>query len=179
MPAAWTGMGREDRLHQLIDLIYEAAIEPAVWNEVVAAMSELYDGAAVLIGIGLPSDGRIDRHYSCGIVPEYRAGYTEHLVKEYELFRTFTDGSLAVYTGHLYVTTEPPPGEDVLDDTGYLRRVESFGLLSGCMREPTFADIDHVREVCVLPVFIARRRESALEELLHCQLPRLGGTVAA
>lgn len=74
-------MKREDQLHQLIDLIYEAAIEPAVWREVVEAMSHLYDGAAVLLGIGLSQDGRIDRHYSSGIVPEFRAKYTEHLVK--------------------------------------------------------------------------------------------------
>jgi DNA-binding CsgD family transcriptional regulator len=85
-------MGREDRLHQLIDLIYEAAIEPAVWKEVVAAMSELYEGAAVLLGIGLPSDGRIDRHYSCGIVPEYRAGYTEHLVNGLPWKAAYTHG---------------------------------------------------------------------------------------
>ncbi len=50
--------------------------------------------------------------------------YTEHLPKEYEFFRTFTDGSLTIYTGHLYVTTDPPPPKDTEDDAEYLVRVE-------------------------------------------------------
>lgn len=32
--------------------------------------------------------------------------FTEHLPKEYELFREFTDGSVALYTGHLYVAPD-------------------------------------------------------------------------
>ncbi len=41
--------------------------------------------------------------------------HTDHLVKEYEFFQKFTDGSLAVYTGHLYVTP---------DEADRLQRVE-------------------------------------------------------
>jgi len=43
--------------------------------------------------------------------------HTEQLDKAYELFGKFTDGSVAIYTGHLYVTAEE-------DATDTLRRIE-------------------------------------------------------
>lgn len=48
--------------------------------------------------------------------------HTENLPKEYELFQTFTDGSLALYTGHLYVTRSAPEVED--EKAKFLRRIE-------------------------------------------------------
>jgi DNA-binding CsgD family transcriptional regulator len=73
-------MRYNERLQIVIDLIYEAAIQPAAWTEVAEAMSELFDGSAVMIGIGLPADGRIEPHYSSGMLPEFTSGYTEHLL---------------------------------------------------------------------------------------------------
>jgi len=61
--------------------------------------------------------------YADRVVVEFPV-YTDHLVKEYEFFRKFTDGSLAVYTGHLYVTTEPPAEDGAEDEADYLVRVE-------------------------------------------------------
>ncbi|MDX1388306.1 MAG: hypothetical protein R3344_03905 [Acidobacteriota bacterium] len=49
--------------------------------------------------------------------------YTENLPKEYELFAEFTDGSVAIYTGHLYVTTADAPA-DGADDAVFLQRLE-------------------------------------------------------
>jgi len=73
-------MGYNERLQIVIDLIYEAAIKPSGWTDVADAMGCLFDGSAVLIGIGLPYDGRIEPHYSSGISPEFASGYPEHLV---------------------------------------------------------------------------------------------------
>ena len=40
----------KERLDHLIDLIYEAAIEPDAWNDVLKEMSRVFDGAAVMLG---------------------------------------------------------------------------------------------------------------------------------
>jgi hypothetical protein len=48
--------------------------------------------------------------------------YTQNIPKEYELFAEFTDGSVALYTGHLYVTTEV--SEVAEEEAKFLRRVE-------------------------------------------------------
>lgn len=72
--------GYNERLQVVIDLIYEAAINPPSWSDVADAMSELFDGSAVLIGIGLPDDGRIEQNYSSGLLAEFADGYTEHLI---------------------------------------------------------------------------------------------------
>ena len=88
-------MGYNERLQIVIDLIYEAAIKPASWSDVADAMSDLFEGSAVLIGSALPVDGRIEPVYSCGMLPELAGAYTEHLVNglpwknSYTL--TFTD----------------------------------------------------------------------------------------
>ncbi len=88
-------MGYNERLQIVIDLIYEAAIKPATWSDVADAMAELFNGSAVMIGIGLPDDGRIEPHYSSGMLAEFASGYTEHLVNglpwKNTYARTFTD----------------------------------------------------------------------------------------
>ena len=63
-------MRYNERLQIVIDLIYEAAIQPSAWTDVCEAMSELFDGSAVLIGTVLPPDGRIDANYCSGMLPE-------------------------------------------------------------------------------------------------------------
>ncbi|HXV76798.1 MAG TPA: hypothetical protein VD788_10810 [Candidatus Polarisedimenticolaceae bacterium] len=50
--------------------------------------------------------------------------HTDELAKEYEFFAEFSDGSVAVYTGHLYLTDEPPPRPGAEDDADFLVRVE-------------------------------------------------------
>jgi hypothetical protein len=50
--------------------------------------------------------------------------YPGQLDKEYEAFVAFTDGSLALFTGHLYVTTEPPGVDGSMAEGSWLRRVE-------------------------------------------------------
>jgi hypothetical protein len=48
--------------------------------------------------------------------------YTDNIQKEYELFAEFTDWSVALYTGHFYVTTN---GVEVPEEeAAFLRRVE-------------------------------------------------------
>jgi len=88
-------MGYNERLQVVIDLIYEAAIKPPAWSDVAEAMSELFDGSAVMIGFGLPDDGRIESIYSSGMLAELAGGYTEHLINglpwKNSYNRTFTD----------------------------------------------------------------------------------------
>jgi DNA-binding CsgD family transcriptional regulator len=88
-------MEREERLHKLIDLIYEAATEPSGWAEVANATSQLFDGAAVLIGTSLPADGRLDLNYTVGLLPEFEISYSQHLIEglpwRAEYTRGFTD----------------------------------------------------------------------------------------
>jgi len=48
--------------------------------------------------------------------------HTDNLQKEYEFFQSFTDGSVAIYTGHLFVA--PAGGEAPEEELDYLRRLE-------------------------------------------------------
>jgi hypothetical protein len=50
--------------------------------------------------------------------------YTDHIPKAAELFREFTDGSVAIFTGHLYVATGLPPQEGTEATTTFVRCVE-------------------------------------------------------
>jgi DNA-binding CsgD family transcriptional regulator len=73
-------MELEQRAIQLIERIYDAAVEPDRWQDFVEALSESLDGAWIAFGLWAPDDPLAGTAYLVGITPEYRRSYTEQLV---------------------------------------------------------------------------------------------------
>ena len=70
-------MPKLQRLPELIEAIYDAALEPALWNDVVVGINDFVEGQAC----GLFSKDQISKfgvtHYYCGADPHYIQTYSE------------------------------------------------------------------------------------------------------
>jgi DNA-binding CsgD family transcriptional regulator len=73
-------MELEQRAIQLIERIYDAAIEPDRWQDFAEALSETLDGAWLAFGLWASDDPLAGTAYLVGITPEYRRSFTEQLV---------------------------------------------------------------------------------------------------
>lgn len=72
----------DDRAHALVDRIYAAALDPQLWNDVVAGVSEIFGGSPVNLGFLIPGDLSAGAQYSVGLRPEFLDRYLEHLLKD-------------------------------------------------------------------------------------------------
>ena len=63
----------------LIDLIYQAAVDPALWKHFVRALSESCGGAATAISLRIPSAGMPIHSARVGLLDEYAPVFTKHL----------------------------------------------------------------------------------------------------
>src|SRR3990172_6779586 len=70
----------DDRDHQLIEQIYDAALRPEAWQGVVLRVSELFGGSAVLLGFFQPEKRSFGARFSVGLRPEYLDAYLEQLL---------------------------------------------------------------------------------------------------
>ena len=57
-------MNREQHSLRLIDIIYEAAVEPPSWKRFVEEMSQTFDGSAVALYLQLPGVPLSRRFYA-------------------------------------------------------------------------------------------------------------------
>ena len=73
-------MELEQRAIQLIERIYDAAVDPDRWQDFVEDLSESLDGAYVAFGLWAADDPLVGKAYLVGITPEYRRTFTEQLV---------------------------------------------------------------------------------------------------
>jgi DNA-binding CsgD family transcriptional regulator len=71
----------EARSRQLIDLIYEAALDRGRWADVVRELSAAFDDAATGIGITLPGDPSGGITELLGVDPEYSRNFVKHFVE--------------------------------------------------------------------------------------------------
>jgi len=71
----------DERAHRLIDRIYAAALDPNVWQEVAAGVSELFGGSSLMLSFVLPGD-TAGAQYVVDVEEPYRSSYTEHLFKD-------------------------------------------------------------------------------------------------
>lgn len=69
----------DDRDHQLIERIYDAALRPEAWQGVVLRVSEFFGGSAVLLGFVRPGELSFGARFSVGLRAEYLDSYLEHL----------------------------------------------------------------------------------------------------
>lgn len=72
----------QKRALQLIELIYDAVVEPDAWHEFLALLSEMLDGAAIQLSLRLP--GRLptpDNFFRVGLDEGYQAIFVKHAVE--------------------------------------------------------------------------------------------------
>jgi DNA-binding CsgD family transcriptional regulator len=74
-------MDLEERAIQLIDRIYEAAIEPDRWQDFVEALSDSLGGSYVAFGLFAAEDPSAGRAFLVGITPEYRKSFLRQLIQ--------------------------------------------------------------------------------------------------
>ena len=70
----------DDRDHQLIERIYDAALRPEAWQGVVQRLSELFGGSAVLLGFFQPGESGFAVRFAVGLREELLDDYLEHLM---------------------------------------------------------------------------------------------------
>jgi DNA-binding CsgD family transcriptional regulator len=67
---------------ELIDCVYEAAVRPEAWNDVVAGVSEVFEGSPVLLEVRAPGDESPAPRYSAGLRQDGLSRYAEYVQKD-------------------------------------------------------------------------------------------------
>ncbi len=67
---------------ELIDCVYEATLRPEAWSEVVAGISEIFEGSPVLLEVRPSGEKSPLPRYSAGLREESLACYSEHVQKD-------------------------------------------------------------------------------------------------
>jgi hypothetical protein len=75
-------MDRNLRALDLIGRIYDAAAEPALWQNFVDGLSEALDGSAVALSFDLPALPRADRRFVAGIGADVGSDCVETFLEE-------------------------------------------------------------------------------------------------
>jgi DNA-binding CsgD family transcriptional regulator len=74
-------MDQEAQLSELIGEIYDAALDPSLWNDVVGKAAHFVGGPAAAIYSKSPTTGNGDVYYEAGTDPYYRQLYFDKYVK--------------------------------------------------------------------------------------------------
>lgn len=72
----------DERADELIDRIYDAALDPEGWQDVAEGFSAIFGGSPVNIGILIDCGHGSKPRYSVGVDPEGMRGFFEHLVQD-------------------------------------------------------------------------------------------------
>jgi DNA-binding CsgD family transcriptional regulator len=67
---------------ELIDCVYEAAVRPEAWNDVVAGVSGIFEGSPVLLEVRARRDESPTPRYSAGLCPDALSRYGEYVQKD-------------------------------------------------------------------------------------------------
>jgi DNA-binding CsgD family transcriptional regulator/PAS domain-containing protein len=78
-------MDRNLRALDFIGRIYDAAAEPALWQDVVEELSEALDGSAVALSFDLPALPRADRRFAAGIDADVGSDCVDAFLEEVRL----------------------------------------------------------------------------------------------
>jgi DNA-binding CsgD family transcriptional regulator len=71
----------EDRAHRLIDRIYASVLDFDAWQEVSDGISEVFGGAAVMVGFMLPNDAAGPR-FATGVEQSYWNSHFPHMLRD-------------------------------------------------------------------------------------------------
>ncbi len=73
-------MAQEEKLSELIGEVYDAALDAALWNDVIGKAGRFVGGAAASIFYKSPIAGKGDAYYVAGIDPHYQQIYFQQYV---------------------------------------------------------------------------------------------------
>lgn len=72
----------DERAHRLTERIYAAALDPEIWNDVVAEISGIFGGSPTSLGFLMPGESSPTALYTVGLREEYEHSYFEHLLRD-------------------------------------------------------------------------------------------------
>jgi len=116
-------MDQAKKLSELISEIYDAALEPSRWREVVGRAGRFVGGSAAAIFSKDPLTGSGNVYYESAIDPYYRKLYCDEYVK---LDPSTTDDCVAE-TGHLVTVADLMPYREFLETPFYRERAHPRG----------------------------------------------------
>ncbi|MGZ3323499.1 MAG: helix-turn-helix transcriptional regulator, partial [Xanthobacteraceae bacterium] len=118
-------MGQETRLFELIGEIYDAALDPSLWGEVVGKAGHFVGGPAAAIFSKSPIAGTGSVYYESGIDPYYRELYFEKYVK----LDPATTGHYFADIGQPIATADLMPYDEFLETQFYKEWAQPQGLV--------------------------------------------------
>jgi DNA-binding CsgD family transcriptional regulator/PAS domain-containing protein len=118
-------MGQETRLFELIGDIYDAALNPSLWEDVVGKAGHFVGGPAAAIFSKSPIAGTGNVYYEYGIDPHYRKLYFEKYVK----LDPATTGHYFADIGQPIATADLMPYDEFLETQFYREWAQPQGLV--------------------------------------------------
>jgi len=116
-------MDQAKKLSELISEIYDAALEPSRWREVVGRAGRFVGGSAAAIFSKDPLTGSCNVYYESAIDPYYRKLYCDEYVK----LDPSTPDDCVAETGHLVTVADLMPYREFLETPFYRERAHPQG----------------------------------------------------
>ena len=98
-------MDQAKKLSELISEIYDAALDPSLWSDVVGRAWRFVGGSTAAIVSKDPAAGSGNAHHESAIDPYYRELYCD----QYAKFAPSTTGDRRAETGHLIAVADLMP----------------------------------------------------------------------
>jgi DNA-binding CsgD family transcriptional regulator len=115
----------EQRALPIIEKIYDAVVEPDVWNDFVALLSDELGGAAIQLSLRLP--GRLptpDNFFRIHLDDGYYPVFIKHAVEGLP----WNEGNRGAFRGRFGLASEVVVGKEVEDSSLYLEYMQPQGL---------------------------------------------------
>ncbi len=109
-------MPSDSKTLEMIDCIYQAAYEPSHWFEFASQLNEAYEGAVVVIGMGLAGPARTHHYFAAGLP----ASIGPSLMAKFMTGLPFEPGQLSKVTDR-FETLDKVMTDLVLADTDFFR----------------------------------------------------------
>jgi DNA-binding CsgD family transcriptional regulator/PAS domain-containing protein len=118
-------MDQPEKLSELISEIYDAALDPSRWSDVVGKAGRFVGGSAAAIFAKSPAAGNGNVYYESGTDPYYRQLYCD----KYAELNHSTTGHDFADIGHLIAVADLMPYHEFLETPFYKERAHSQGPL--------------------------------------------------
>ena len=122
-PPSRVTMDRAKKLSELISEIYDAALDPSLWSDVVGRAGRFVGGSAAAIFSKDPVAGSGNVYYESAIDPYYRKLYCDEYVK----LDSLATGDRLAGSGQLIAVADLMPYREFLDTPFYKERAHPQG----------------------------------------------------
>lgn len=73
----------DERAHKLIECVYDAVEHPEIWSDVVAGVSDIFEGSPVMLDFFTPGEPVANAHFSTGLREDALPRYSEYLRRDH------------------------------------------------------------------------------------------------